>query len=184
MNFNTVTVIAFAFLLSSCAPKSYFTTDIRRKVEAQSISIDRLQFYIDQDVELRRELASGNAEVTSGKIKFENGKYVHIILLKANTPGVCVEAGEQRLKVSFEDENGKNLTFGLPVNAPASSPYQIVAEEWIQHTQSWSVSTGKILYDGEVYYIQPEGADAKLLIKKSVVNKLEVKKRVMKGRKL
>lgn len=169
-------------LVSSCSgPKSYFTAEIRKKIEDNSIPPTALQFYVDRDVELRRDLSSGEVKVSSGKIKFENGKYIHIILLKKNTPGICTEAGGKYLSISFETGEGKNLKFGVVKDAAANAVYQIFAKEWIKKS---STEIGKITYDGQTYYIQPAGADASLMIQKKVVGKLEIKKRTMKGRKI
>ena len=79
--------IIFTITLASCstAKKSYFTVDTRKRVEEKAIPMEKLQFYVDKDVELRRELASRETKVTSGKVILENGKYVNIILLKAGT---------------------------------------------------------------------------------------------------
>jgi hypothetical protein len=143
-----------------------------------NVSPDKLQYYVDRDVELRRVLESGDATVTSGKVKFENGKYVHIILLKKNTPGVCVSSKESSwMSISFEEGDGKNINFGIPRDGNEYAGYTIYA-------QKWNNNYGEITYDGKTYYIQPSGSLAVLLIKKSVVDRMEVDKRVMKGRKI
>jgi len=173
--------------LSSCGvPMSYLTSGIRTRLESKSISMEQLQFYVDEDVELRRELASGEATVTSGKVKIENGKSIHIIKLRRLTPGVCVGTEGGRLDISFEAGDGKHLTFGLSpsVQSGPNQVYQIYADEWIKRSNGWPGLEGKITYDGETYFIQPSGAQAKLMIQKSVVNRLDIDKRVMKGRKL
>lgn len=168
------------FALASCSgPKSYFTVGVRAKVESKSIVLSKLQFYVDRDVELRRELSSTDAKVTSGKVEFENGKYIHIILLKKYTPGVCTNYYDGKVDISFELGDGKYLTFGVSNGANSETIYQIFAQEWIN-----SENIGKVIYDDKTYYIQPNGVDASLMIKKSVVDKLEIKKRVMTGRKL
>lgn len=179
---------AFVFLLmlglSSCGvPMSYFTTSVRTRLEGKSIPVEKLQFYVDTNVELRRELASGEATVSSGKVKIENGKSIHIIKLRRLTPGICVASKEGKLDVSFETGEGKFLTFGVKAEGP-NQIYQLVVDEWVKNPNGWQSTQGKITYDGETYYIQPAGGEAKLMIQKSVVTKLDVDRRVMKGRKL
>lgn len=164
--------------LCSCAPMSYFTEGIRNKVEARNIEVDKLQFYIDRDVELRREVTSGNAKVTSGKVKFENGKFINIIILKEGTRGVCTKINDKELEIAFEVGENKSLVFGSSNDKDLSAIYHIYAQEWVKGR------TGKITYDNESYYIQPEGARAQLMIQKSAVDKLEVKTRKMKGVKI
>ena len=170
--------------LGSCAtiPKSYFTVDTRNKVEEKSIPVDKLQYYIDKDVELRRELSSRDAKVSSGKVKFENGKYINIILLKGGTLGVCTQIRNNSLDIAFESGDGKNLTFSVPERAGSNAVYSLSAGQWLRNYNTAEI--GKITYDGEVYFMRFNGARPKLMIKKSATDKYEVNKRVMSGRKI
>src|SRR6187402_2250685 len=114
---TTITLSVITMLaLSSCSTlqRSYFTVDTRRRVEEIAIPVEKLQFYVDKDVELKRELAARDAKVTSGKVVFENGKYVNIVILKAGTQGVCTMALNNTLEISFETGENKNLRFGVP----------------------------------------------------------------------
>jgi hypothetical protein len=177
--------LVLALVMTGCGvPKSYFTVGVRSKVEKAGIQIDQLQFYVDRDVELRRELSSGETKVTSGKIKVEQGKYIHIILLKKFTPGVCTGTSDGRMDVSFEMGDGKSLIFGVAPNATPDVVYQIFANEWVKSPNHGNRDMGKITYDGETYYLQANGILARLMIKKSVTDKFEVERRVMKGRKI
>ncbi|MGP8215727.1 MAG: hypothetical protein ACLQQ4_09215 [Bacteroidia bacterium] len=173
-----LTAIVFSMGITSCVPKSFFTTEIRTKVEADSIPLSKLQFYVDRDVELRREVSSANTKVTSGQVKFENGKYVHIILLKKFTPGVCTQVHKNSIEISFDMGDGKTLTFGVTAMASPNEIYRLFANEWINEDIG---RIGKIKYDNETYYIQPGGADARLMIKKSVIANLTVEKKTMSG---
>jgi hypothetical protein len=185
MKYFKFLLIALGLFLVSCgSQKSYFTVAVRDRLEENSVPLNQLQFYVDRDVELRRELTSGNIQVSSGKVKFENGKYIHIILLKRNTPGICTTSKDNKLDISFETGDGKFLTFGVATNAAPEAGYQIFAREWINSGKGSGNEFGKIMYDNQEYYIQPGGAKAKIMIRKSVVAKFEVKKRVMKGRKV
>ena len=174
-----------ALILVSCStiPKSYFTPEVRTRVESKAISLTQLQYYIDRDVELRRELATGETKVVSGKIKFENGKYLNIIRLKKFTEGVCTSVNNgNTLQVSFETGDGKSLKFGVRPNAGPEKAYQIVSNELVKDNSY--VIAGKVEYEGQTYMIQPNGMAARLMIQKSVVDKTDVKQRTMKGRKV
>ena len=171
--------IVFAISMTSCMPKSYFNTDIRNRIVADSISLDKLQFYVDRDVELRREVSSGNMQVTSGKVVFQNGKYIHIILLKRNTPGVCSKIHNNSLEINFEVGDGKTLTFGVTGVSSPGEVYRLFANEWINVDGGGKI--GKITYDKEVYYIQPNGEGARLMINKSVIANLKVDRQTMSG---
>ena len=174
---NAVPVILVVVLSACGTSKSYFTTEVRSRVEKSSVSVQQLQFYIDRDVELRREVSYKDTKVTSGKVKLVNGKYVNIIKLKKNTPGVCTGFYTGSLNIAFEKGDGEYLTFGLPENAEYTNVYQIVGQPWTNGQQ-------KVFYEGNAYYIQPGGTGAKLLINKSVIDNTGVKARTMKGRTL
>lgn len=176
--------VVFIIGLNSCSSTSkyYFTVDTRNKVEQKSIPIDQLQYYINKDVELRRELSSGDTKVSSGKIIRENGKYINIILLKAGTPGVCTQIKDNSLDIAFENGDGKNITFAVPGSKYTNSIYTVSPEQWISNYNSPQI--GKITYDGQVYFMRFDGDRPKLMIKKSETDKFEVNKRVMAGRKL
>ncbi|MBL7812530.1 MAG: hypothetical protein JNL57_09935 [Bacteroidetes bacterium] len=171
-------------IISSCGvKKSYLTGDIRTTIESGGVNLMAIQYYVDRDVELRRELSSGETKVAGGKVKFENGKYIHIIRLKKYTPGVCTKAYPGSLQISFEADDGKYLTFGIESSGGGTSKiYQLYAQEWVK--SGINIGTGKINYDKQTYYVQPSGTDAKIMIKKSIAMKKKVKKRTMKGRKV
>lgn len=185
---STLSVI-FALALSSCSTlqRSYFTVDTRKRVEEIAIPVEKLQFYIDKDVELKRELAARDAKVTSGKIVLENGKYVNIVILKAGTLGVCTRALNNTLDISFENGENKNIRFNVPEKASSNTVYSLFADEWTNSYNTYNpniVQTGKIVYDGEIYYMRFSGERPKLMIEKSAQNKYQVNKRVMSGRKV
>jgi hypothetical protein len=184
------TLSAFVVLaLSSCSTlqKSYFTVDTRKRVEEKAIPVEKLQYYIDKDVELKRELAARDARVSSGKVVFENGKYVNIVLLKAGTQGVCTMALNNTLEVSFENGEQKNLRFGVPEKAGSTAVYSLFADQWMNSYNTYNpnvVQVGKIFYDNEVYFMRFSGERPKLMIQKSAQDKYQVNKRVMSGRKV
>lgn len=175
--------LAMAVFFSSCSSsKSYFTADTRNKIEQKSIPLEKLQFYIDKDVELRRELASGNATVKSGKVVLENGKYVNIILLKKGTAGVCTSAFKNSLDIAFESGQSSSLAFSAANGRNTEGAYRLDAEKWIKPYNSPEV--GRVTYDGDVYFMRFNGVRPKLMIKKTSTDKYEVNKRVMSGRKV
>lgn len=171
--FTSLTVLAFA---ACSTPKTYFTPPVRTNIETHSIPVSKIQFYVDRDVELRREIASGATKVSAGVVKFENGKYVNVITLKKNTPGVCIKTYGDKIDVAFESGDGKFLTFGK-LKSDDRAAYTLYAD-------SWKDNLGVLMYDGKQYFIMPSGAEARLMIKKNVVYNNKVDKREMKGRKI
>ena len=166
-----VIITAFA---SCCSSKVYFSPNIRQKVENTGTPLTQLQYYIDRDVEISREILKGETKVTSGEVRVENGKDLNIITLKKNTPGVCTQALADKVYISFEVGEGKFLTFGRTKNGNDEDPYRILANSWIG-------DFGSINYEGKKYFIH-SGTEASILIKTSELNKIDVNKRQMKGR--
>jgi len=169
-----IAAISFA---SCSSPKAYFSTTIRTKLENSNVPISKVQFYIDRDVEIRREVESSTTQVTAGKIKFENGKYVNIITLKKGTPGICTMTHPGKIDVSFDSGDNKYLTFGQLKKEDNNAPYTLYANSWLN-------DLGEIKYDGRQYYILPAGSEARLMIKKSVLSTAKVEKSEMGGRKV
>jgi hypothetical protein len=185
---STLSII-LVLALSSCSTlqKSYFTVDTRKRVEEKAIPVEKLQFYIDKDVELRRELAARDAKVTSGKVVFEDGKYVNIIILKAGTLGVCTRALNSTLDISFENGDNKNIRFNVPERASSGAIYSLFADEWKNTYNAYDpniAQVGKIVYDGDIYFMRFNGDRPKLMIMKTAKDKYQVNTRVMSGRKV
>ncbi len=83
-------LFALPLLLAACSsPKTYFTSSIRNCVENNRVPLEKIQFYADRDIVLRRDMETGETKVNAGVVKFENGHYVNIVTLPKNTP-VCL----------------------------------------------------------------------------------------------
>ena len=181
MKNKIVLILAFAFLglsLTSCSNKIGFSTDVRNRVVSKNIPLTKLQYYVDRDVVLKRTITTGETKVSSGTVKVENGKQVHIIKLKKGTPGICTQVYPDKLAISFEDGANKNLLFGFPQFGNSTNSYVLQVLETDKNQM------GKVNYDGKIYYVQPEGLKAKIKIKKSSDTNVKVKKQTMKGRKV
>jgi hypothetical protein len=170
--------VVVPLVLAACgSSKTYFTTSIRRSLEASHQKLEKVQFYADRDIVLRREMDKEEAKVNSGKVKIENGHYISIITLKKNTLGVCTVATNNAVGISFEQGNNKFLSFGKTKDAEPEDPYRILATEWVD-------DYGIITYEGKQYHIQADGTEASLMIKTKFYKKLVKDEREMKGRKV
>jgi hypothetical protein len=170
--------IAMPMLITACSPsKTYFTQSIRQDVERSHVDISKIQFYVDRDIVLRRDMDNGEVKVTSGKVHFENGHYVNIIRLKKGTPGVCTLLRNDIVGISFEAGSDKFLTFGKTRYASPTDPYRILANEWVK-------DYGIIQYEGKPYRIETSGTEAGILIRSKWLQKNQVESREMKGRKV
>ena len=162
--------------LNSCVNgrKINFTQDIRNRLEAKNIDLAKLQYYIDGDVILSREISSDTAKILKGEVVFQNGKYYETITLRKNTQGICTAIYPNRLNVSFETDNNKFLVFSVP----DGDIYQLVNNDI-------SVLNPNVMtYDCLKYSISLKTSIPYLLIKKSVVTKEISDARTMKGRKI
>jgi hypothetical protein len=169
-------LLLMPFILVACsAPKTYFTSAIRSQVESSHQPLEKIQFYTDREIVLRRDLRTGETKVSSGKVRIKNGHYVNIITLKKNTPGVCTMVRNNAIGVSFETGENKFLTFGKTKNARPNDPYRILANEWVE-------DYGVVNYEGEKYHIQPSGTEAGIMIKTHVLKKYKLAERKVKGR--
>ena len=167
-------VIIALFFITACSPKTiYFTQDIRQKVEQEGLEIKDVQFYNSHQITLQRNLSYEETKLASGTISVENGKYIEIIQIKKETPGICENAGRNALDIAFEAGDDRFLKFVLN----AGMLYQISAIEWRDRM-------GKVNYDTLTYYIKPGGEKAMLKVKNDKIFKLDKKERVASGRKV
>lgn len=177
---NKLIIIGAGLLLISftaCRPKAYFTKGLKQDIESKSIPINKVQFYLDREVELKRELSSEAAKVNVGKMEFVNGKYVQVIRFKKYTPGVCITNDSNQMIMAFEKGEDKYVTFKI-------TPVDETIDAFTISGNKLSDTAKAITYDGKTYTIQGDGAQAKLLIKRKVADKMQVRTRKVKGLKV
>jgi hypothetical protein len=171
---NSIRLILILFLsgvaLTSCSDKVLFTRQMQQVLYKNEINMGHVQFYNSKKIVLKRNLSSEETKVASGKIRFENGKFVEEIIIPKHTPGIAVKSGKNYLNIAFERDKHKNLKFLLNYD----DNYQLSAKEWDKNY-------GKVNYDTLTYYILPGGAKALLEVGKDNVNKFTKKKRKLKG---
>lgn len=175
----SILIVSISFVSISCSSsKTYLTPQVRERIENNGVNLNKLQFYIDRNIELKREVTKEEAKITKGNIKIENGKYINIIKLKKNTPGICSSTLTDKVQVSFENGENKSLTFGRTKSGGLYDPYKILAFEWFKN------GDGMIRYEGKSYRID-QGTDASVMIKSKFIRKSdEVKERKMEGVKI
>lgn len=169
--------VAAFFMVSCSTPKTtHLTAAIRKQIEAKNLDFTKLQYYVDSDIELTREVKSDTAKITSGKLFFSNGKYINQILLKAKTKGVCKHIYPNRLAIAFEEGEDKFLNFGVNgLSAFDGAIYQLLPSNMI------SDNTNKVFYEGNEYTIRIINQLPRLLIVTDEIFKGDTKKRTMKG---
>ena len=111
--FKTALFLFIATALFSCSTsKKYFTPDVRAKIERAGVPLEKLQFYVDRDVQLTREVPTTETEIKKGSVKVIDGKTVKVINLSKDTKGICTKSVNDKVLVSFEDGSQDFLTFG------------------------------------------------------------------------
>ena len=166
------------FSITSCNRKTIFTTDTRKSVEDLNLSLTKLQYYIDNDIILSREVNKDTAKINAGILIYQDGKYFENIKLKASTRGVCTAVFPDRLHISFEKGENKYLVFSISNVIRADKSYQLLADP--------SATNGDhiIQYDGKLYKLYVDKNWPRLVISKKLINKEKYDGRIMKGQKV
>jgi len=178
MNKISLFLFVTVTLLACSSSKTYFTPQVRAKIEKAGVDLKQVQYYVDRNMELKREVSKEEAQLSKGKIKIENGKYINIITLQKNTPGICSGIYADKILVSFETGENKFLTFGKTKFAGALDPYKILAFEWGKNGE------GMIRYEGNAYHIT-NGTEASVQISSKFIRRADkIEKRQMQGVKI
>ncbi len=168
----------FLLSLTACAPKmSVFTKSLYEENSWSDSDLSHIQFYLSDDVVLRRSLSKGETKISSGKIKMINGQRVEEIIFERGTPGVFIKRKKSNhFAVAFEDgDDTKYLVFG-PNNSHAGD-YSLLAIEW-------EGRRGIVKYDNKKWKTYNRGGVSKLLVDLKKINQVSVKKRKVRGRKV
>lgn len=181
---HTLLLLATTVFLSSCSlNRMYFTVQSKKEIEGAGVDLTQVQFYNSEEIILARQISKEEVKVAEGKVRVENGKNIEEIIIPANTPGICELYDEKTLKISFDSE-GKSIPFLVERRndmVVSGSYFKIGAKEWTRTSRGRRV--GKLDYEGEMYSIV-RGSGSRLMIDKAVLNKVDRKTKVVKGRKL
>jgi hypothetical protein len=166
---------------ASAADTSFvpFTKALKDLVDKNNLDLKKVQFFIDQKLIMKRSLGMQKVDVKSGVIVFENGEYMQEIIVPAFTPGVCEHALGNQLQISFETPNN-NITFAALSD---NIYFRLLGHNWDQR-----YGTADIVYDNQTYKVRcaacTSAGDAKLLVRKNQMEKLQNSHRVVEGRKV
>jgi hypothetical protein len=176
---------SFLFLFSCTSSRKArnsfvpFTKDLKQRLERDNIDLKQVQFYVDQKLLLSRNMGDQKAQVTSGVVRLENGKYINEVIIPAFTPGVCDTILNDRLMISFERGNN-DLAFGQGSGTTFS--------EYVLYGTEWKNGTAAVTFDSNKFRAScgtcPDVAAATLVVRKSEIDKFERKSRTLKGRKV
>lgn len=167
-------LLALAVVMSSCRPRLEFTEANRTHLATQKIDINRVQFYTDKELILRRDIPNSVTEVARGEITERNGRKTVEIRIPRGTPGVVEAIDEGIIVVAFEEDCPECL---LRFYRNRYDCYQVDADNWIE-------KQGQISYDGFTFYLTPPYNDAILMVKKKELNRDRTNSHIVKGKRL
>lgn len=155
-----------------------YTKDLQDRVVSSNLDVKKIQFFIDQKLVLRRTLGNQKSDIKGGQILFENGLYIHEVIIPKYTPGVCDGIDGDKIAISFELQNN-DLRFAA--HGDPQGAFTLSAK-------NWSGGTGEITYDNATYAVKcatcADVAVTKLLVKKSEARRLQTTQRVVRGRRV
>ncbi len=173
-----LSILLVAVMAQSCSPDLRpFTHNILQEGGWGDNDLKKIQFYLSDDVVIRRNLTEGSSEITSGTIKIVKGEKVEEVRIKRGTPGVFLfRAKEDNFAIGFDGSSDKRfLMFGA--NPKQRGTYVLLASEWKDRQ-------GKVRYDDKFYFTDEGGAWANLLVDLKKIRKIEVSSSTARGRKV
>lgn len=171
-------IVLVLFLLCSCSARlTPFTQELYDKHRWSDSELQHIQFYLSEDVILRRQLSRGESHITKGKIVLDDGRRIEEIRIPAYTPGVLLfKPREDRFAVSFES-GGEDLYLMFGPNPKNRNRYALLAREW-------EGNQGKVSYNGNVYDVDARSGLASLMVDLRRKGKLQHQTRNVQGRRI
>ncbi len=170
---RVLNLLFFVLLLSSCSNLSPFTKSMYQQYDWSNDELQRIQFYLSDDIILKRGLSSGTQEIINGDVKIIDGKRVEVVKIPKGTPGVLeFKPDRQRMAIRFEEGGERYLIFGP--NPKYGGKYMLLASEWTR-------VSGKVHYEGNTYRAEHNSQLATLMIDLKKIGKTEVNSRTADG---
>jgi hypothetical protein len=171
-------------LLSSCASYLPFTNHLRNDFHLGVEDMRRVQFYVSDEFNLRRDTTAENARLSpGGVVRYDQGRLIEEILVKRYTPCIALRAvlntdpPQYQIQVSFmPGDNADLITFGVKDDqqADSDSPFLLLAP-------MWDGPQAKIQYDNKVWNLDLR-KHPQLVVRKDAFYKLKKIIRVLPGR--
>lgn len=171
-------IFIFVATLMSCSPTlTPFTQKLYEDYKWSEADLKRIQFYLSEDIVLRRKFTDGESRIQDGKIKTIQGEKVEEIIFQRGTPCVFLFSPKSnRFAISFESADPpKYLMFGP--NPKYSNRYMLLGKEWDRHS-------GTITYNGVNWYTTTASAVSCLLVDLQKANITEHQTQVVKGQRV
>jgi hypothetical protein len=177
MNVKTTTLLGLlVIVLSSCSPSlTPFTQRLYDQYRWTESELKRIQFYLSDNIVMRRELSGSKSEIISGEIKLIDGRRVEEIVIPSGTPGVFMFSPKaNRFAISFEEDGDERFLMFGP-NPKANNRYVLLASDWNRRM-------GKVTYAGQMYNVDTGSAFAGLMVDLRKSSQISVNRRTARGR--
>jgi hypothetical protein len=171
-------LFVLALLFSSCAPRlTPFTQRLYDDYQWSESELRRIQFYLSQDLVLRREFTGGRSEITGGQIKVVEGRDVEEVIIRAGTPGVFLfSPRSNRFAISFDSRDDERyLMFGP--NPKVGNRYALLASNWDRRE-------GVVTYGGQKYQVDGSNAYASLMVDLKKIRSVSTRSYQARGRRV
>ncbi len=171
-------LVVCLLVFTSCGPTlSPFTQRLLDEQGWSEADLEQIQFYLSEDIVLRRQVTEGSSEITRGEIRIVDGREVEQIVFRRGTPGVYLfSPKDNRFAISFEKGgSGRYLIFGP--NPKIDGRYAIRGRDFDRRG-------GTVTYDGRTWRIDGRDALATLMVDLKRIRKQDVNSRVAGGRRI
>jgi hypothetical protein len=167
-----------SLFLISCSPQlTPFTQKLQDEYKWDESDLKKIQFYVSEDIVLRRKVSEGQTRIQNGKIKTIDGEKIEEIIFRRGTPCVYLFSPKsERFAISFESsEPPRFLMFGP--NPKFSNRYALLAKELNRNS-------GIISYQDANWYTSSESAYACLLVDLKRARSVERKSKIVEGQRV
>jgi len=167
--------VIVVIILSSCADKVAFTSDLKAEYNLGEKAMKKIQFYTSEEIVLVQSGGNSYLKTHEGKVILNTTSNTNKIVIKQYTPCTVervTDSINDKLVLSFEVGENKTLLFGVN----QSGTYSLLAKKWEQ-------GEGILEYDGG-YYSAINGGSTVLLVELKKLNQSKSRERTLSGKRL
>lgn len=172
-------LIVLVVAIASCSTTRYrsLTRELITTAGWGENDLKKLQFYVSDDIVLRRKVTDAKAKIVSGKIVSKDGAKYEEIIIRSGTPGTMLFSPDnERIAVSFDKTDSKSyLMFGS--SDKRDGAFVLLATDW-------NKNGGTVTYGGKEFQTGASSAYVTLLIQTENEGNTEFKRRTAPGRTL
>lgn len=165
--------------LTACSTTRYrsLTRELITTADWGEADLKKLQFYVSDDIILRRKVTDSKAKIISGKIVSKDGAKYEEIIIRSGTPGTMLFSPDnERIAIGFDKDDSKSfLMFGS--SDKRDGAFVLLATDWDKNG-------GTVTYGGKEYQTSAASAYVTLLILTENEGSTEFKRRTAPGRTL